>query len=202
MSEYQSCSAKDAKSIFDQAYYNHAIELGRHARKLVEDDHDAEDVVQNAFIELDKLLSSGRQPNNCGAWLFGVVQNMVLMHQRQERNSKPHNRASSFVRRLEDGDNVVHEPADPGLTPEQQAVRCETIQKVRECLDELSVEQREAIVLTKIEGMTVDEAADVLRIPVPTLKSRLRVAKHLLRDMLLRTDENLACSMELTPGSS
>ena len=202
MSEYQSCSAKDAKSIFDQAYYNHAIELGRHARKLVEDDHDAEDVVQNAFSALYRMLLSGHRPDNFGSWLCGVVRNTVLEHQRQKRNLKPHNLASSFVRRSKDGDDVDHEPEDPGLTPEPQAVRCETIQKVRECLDELSVEQREAIVLTKIEGMTVDEAADVLRIPVPTLKSRLRVAKHLLRDMLLRTDENLACSMELTPGSS
>lgn len=146
----------------------------------------AEDAVQDAQMELVKK-------NYCTGgilvwpWLFGAVMNKARDIRRKRTNKDALNRAVPITSKNSSGEEVTIEPANFSGTADNQAVRNENIRKVRECIDRLPDENREALNLFHFEEKTISEAAELLCIQIPTLKSRLRRARELLRDCLTRS---------------
>ncbi len=95
-----------------------------------------------------------------------------------------------LIRESDDGSVVFVEPADErSLTPEQAALREETIQRIRRCVARLPAEQCEAILsylCFNYSGRKREEVAQQLGVPDPTLASRLKKARRLLSECLER----------------
>ena len=141
------------------------------ARRLAGNDHDAEDVVQEAYLRAMRYGASfsGQNPR---AWLLAIVRNTFFS---MRKGNIPGQGAVSF-------DEEVHrEGEDPG--PEADLLKSADARAVNQALDELSLEFREIIVLREFEDLSYKEIARVTGAPVGTVMSRLARA----RDQLART---------------
>ena len=79
------------------------------------------------------------------------------------------------------------EPVDPAPEPEGRVLQAEKSKVLRQALDRLPEEMRTALVLTSMDGQSYEEAAEVLEVPVGTVRSRIARAKLKLQKILLET---------------
>ena len=148
------------------------------AYRLLSDDSAAEDITQEAFISAYKNLRSYRG-GSFKAWLLRIVTNGSYdeLRRRQRRPQTP------LEPETQDGDEVPDPAwlADPGESPQELAERVELNAAIQRCLDQLEAEFRAAVVLVDVQGMDYAEAAQVMRRPLGTVKSRLARARSRLQ---------------------
>lgn len=140
--------------------------LRRYARSLTRDESQAEDLVQDTLVRAYEGRSSFRSGGNLRGWLLAILHNTFIDHRR---------RHVAEFRRLEQVASLI----DTAAPPEQESqVR---LQQVQTAFMRLPDEQRAALHLVAIEGLSYQEAANALKIPVGTLMSRLGRARAALR---------------------
>jgi RNA polymerase sigma-70 factor, ECF subfamily len=131
--------------------------LRRFARSLSRNQHDADDLVQSAVERAWKNSGQLRPGANLASWMFGIMKNAWI----DDRRSRG--------RRGE-----VPLPDDSGSHPAVSTADAEaSLWSVSEAMSKLPEDQRLAIALVLVEGMSYKEAAEVLEIPIGTLTSRL-----------------------------
>jgi RNA polymerase sigma-70 factor (ECF subfamily) len=140
------------------------------ARYLLRDPHEAEEAVQDAFLRAVTHFDGFRGADG-RAWLLSIVRNTCFTQLRRRR---------SRGERIE-FDEVLHSVEDEGSGPEAEFERSIATQSVRDGVDRLPVEFREALVLRELEGLSYKEIAQVTGVPMGTVMSRLaRARKQLL----------------------
>jgi RNA polymerase sigma-70 factor, ECF subfamily len=131
--------------------------LRRFARTLSRNQHDADDLVQTAVERAWRHLDQLRPGANLGSWMFGIMKNAWLDNLRARRRH-----------------GEVPLPEDSGEHPLVSPVDSDAdLWAVSEAMSKLPEEQRLAVALVLVEGMSYKEAAGVLEIPMGTLTSRL-----------------------------
>jgi RNA polymerase sigma-70 factor (ECF subfamily) len=145
------------------------------AMALLSDPEDAEDVVQDAFIEAHRLLSTLRDPARVGPWLMTAVRNRALNAARSVRR-----------RRTVAIDDDI--PASARGAADQQLARDDLRNELLQALRRLSSVQREVVLLADLEGCAHAEIARLLGIRVATSRRHLSDARHRLRDLLTPKD--------------
>jgi RNA polymerase sigma-70 factor (ECF subfamily) len=131
--------------------------LRRFARAMSHNQHDADDLVQAAVERALRARDQFREGANLASWMFGIMKNAWIDLQRTRG------------RRGE-----VALPEDSGEHPAVSPVDTNTsLWAVSEAMNKLPEDQRLAIALVLVEGMSYKEAAAVLEIPIGTLTSRL-----------------------------
>ncbi len=149
--------------------------LLRVVRKVLGTSHpDVDDVVQeSAFAVLDAL------PRHRGesSVLHFVCRVAVLTAMNTRRRNATHKR---FATRVDDAE--VEQFESPNPSPDAQVSARASAQVVRELLDALPLEQAEVLALHCVLGYTVPEIAETSRVPLETVRSRLRLAKQALRE--------------------
>lgn len=148
--------------------------LRRYARSLTRNDTDAEDLVHDALVRAYEARAGFRKGGNLRAWLMSILHNAFIDGRRSSRSQQ--GRAEQIA--------LLADDAMP--PPQEHAAR---LAQVREHFFSLPEEQRAALHLVAIEGLSYQEAADTLGIPVGTLMSRIGRGRAALR------------AMEDTPGS-
>lgn len=147
------------------------------ARWLTRNEHDAEDLVQDAYLRAFRAFD-GYRGGDARAWLLRIVRNACYTWLQQQRGWA----AEST------GDDPDDLPDDPAAGPEAQVIRHADGELLRRALDELPAEFREAVVLRELEGLSYKEIADVAGVPLGTVMSRLaRGRQQLQRSVLKRT---------------
>src|SRR5262249_55644893 len=146
------------------------------ARWLTRDGHDAEDVVQEAYLRAFRLFDSFRSGGDGRTWLLAVVRNTGYHWLRRNRPPQP---TTPF-------DEDLHGAADEALNPETLLLRGDDRDTVRQALEALPVEFREALVLRELEGLSYKEIAAVVDVPPGTVMSRLSRGRRLLKQVLAR----------------
>lgn len=141
---------------------------------------DAEDVVQEVFIQVHKSLSEFRGQAKFSTWLHRVTVNVVLMVRRAAR-SRP-----TFA-----GEPVLDHEPDPRLLPDEEAARRRRISAFRALIDRLPEKKRAVFVLHELEGKSPAEIAEIVDAPVLTVRTRLFYARREL-DAMMRDDPTLA----------
>jgi RNA polymerase sigma-70 factor (ECF subfamily) len=141
----------------------------------------AEDATQEAFISAFRSIQTYRG-GSFRAWLLRIVTNASYdeLRRRQRRPTTP----LEPVDAEEDEIESPHWLADPSESPESHTERVELDQAIQNCLKDLPPEFRAVVVLVDVQGYDYDEAAEVIRKPVGTVKSRLSRARLRLRDCL------------------
>lgn len=136
---------------------------------------DAEDVVQESFVQAYLKLGTFQGNSAFYTWLYRISFNIAISHRR--RRKKVH--SIDQVR-----EEVGNEPVDRGEGPGHRMEQQENIRQVHTALEKLSEEHRDVLVLRELEGMDYDRIADVLELPVGTVRSRLHRARSHLKDCL------------------
>jgi RNA polymerase sigma-70 factor (ECF subfamily) len=146
------------------------------SRWLTRNDHDAEDVTQEAFVRALRFIGSQRGENS-RAWLLAIVRNTCRTWLTKNRPQE----LSGAV------------PLDPALdgassdpTPEALAIRNADQRLVRAAIDELPLEYREAIVLRELEGLSYKEIAAITEVALGTVMSRLSRGRQRLEQSLAK----------------
>jgi len=143
------------------------------ARWLVHNEHDAEDVVQEAYLRAFKFFS-GYYGGDSRAWLLTIVRNTCYSLLQK-------NRLLSLADPIEDKlDEVGLDFADP----EKLLLQSTESQMVRQALQDLPVEFREVMVLREMEGLSYKEIANIVDLPIGTVMSRLARGRKRLHTLL------------------
>jgi RNA polymerase sigma-70 factor (ECF subfamily) len=163
----------DARA-FELVYDRHSGAAFSLAYRMVGRGNVAEDVVQEAFLSIwrsgaryDPLRGSVRN------WVFGVVRNRAIDALR--RGS-----AKRTPKLAMDGGELIEKQPSADQT-EAEAIRRETAKEVRSRLDELPGEQSQVIELAYFGGFTHSEIAEMLQMPIGTVKGRMRLGLEKIR---------------------
>lgn len=162
-----------------QLYDRYAAAVYSLARMITRDDEAAEDVTQEVFLRLwqaPELYVPERGP--FAPWLLRVTRNRALDWVRQRR------RGTASLEVIIDERGV--EPADGGGDPAALAERTILAEHVRQALAELEPSQRQVLEFAYFAGLTQREMADMLGIPLGTVKTRVRAGMRRLAELLAR----------------
>ncbi|HEU4935772.1 MAG TPA: RNA polymerase sigma factor [Vicinamibacterales bacterium] len=170
---------------FESLMRTHNGKLFRIARAILKDDGNAEDALQDAYLEAYRHLDEFHGGSELGTWLTRIVINQALMRLRKEK------RRSSIVpfRSGASTDAEAPEaqvPDDRSESPSAAAIRAETRRIIERRIDELPSSFRTVFVMREVEDMGIDEIAECLSISPATVRTRLFRARALLRAALAR----------------
>ena len=136
---------------------------------------DARDVVQEAFVQAYVKLDSFQRNAAFYTWLYRIAFNTAVSRSRRRR-------PTVSVEQSREVGGI--EPCDPGEGPDARLQQQERVRQVQAGLASLSEEHRSILVLKEMEGYRYEEIAEMLDIPVGTVRSRLFRARLQLRDKL------------------
>ena len=155
--------------------------LYRVALRIVHDECIAEDALQEAMIHAFRHIRSFRG-GNFKSWLARVTVNASYD---ELRRGKRHN-GTPLELFTNEGDEVESPDwmRDPATGPEERAEESELQRALHACIKSLVPDYRLMVILVDVEGMSYEEAAQVARVPVGTVKSRLARARMQLRKTL------------------
>lgn len=148
---------------------------------------DAADCGQETMVRIWRGLSSFHFECAFETWVYRVAANCCLDFLRKRKREK----AESLEPLREQG----FDPPDPAPDTEEQALRKEEHARLREAVTALPEDQRDALVLTQLEGKSYEEAARLLETTEGTVKSRVARAREKLKRVF-------AAEGELSPGGS
>lgn len=143
------------------------------ARFLMRNEHDAEDVVQEASLRAFRFFENFRGENS-RAWFLRIVRNVSFTVLKQNR---PEEMNVVF-------DEELHGTQLAWMEPGVMLDRAQDRETVRAAIEQLPLEFREAITLRELEGASYKEIADIARVPIGTVMSRLARARHQLQLIL------------------
>jgi len=153
---------------FESAALPHLNDLYRTATRVMGNRTEAEDIVQEAYLQAWKSFHRFESGTNCKAWLFKILFHVIQHHRRKWYNSK-------VVQENEEmplQDSVVYEaPVPEHLSDEDVLAALETI----------PVQYRDVVVLADVQEFSYKEVAATLGVPVGTVMSRLSRGRTLLR---------------------
>ena len=165
--------------------------LFRVARSVVQDDSEAEDVVQEAYVNAFSSLGSFRGESSLPTWLTRITLNEALGRLRRQRptvdlealDANPTTGTSQVI-----PFPLMSESADPERAAAQRQIR----HLIERAIDDLPEIFRMVFVMRDVEDMSIEETADFLGLSPATVKTRLHRARRRLRHAL---DEKLASTI-------
>jgi len=139
---------------------------------------DASEVLQDAFVQAYTKLETFRGSSQFYTWMYRVALNLACSHRRKNKRR----RDEQSVEQIRELSGV--EPVDHSLPPEQTALRVEQAELVQAALLEISEEHRDILVLREMEDCSYEAIAEILDLPVGTVRSRLFRARLQLKERL------------------
>lgn len=159
--------------------------LFRIARAILKNDSEAEDALQDAYLDAYRHMGDFRGDAQLATWLTRIVVNQSLMRLRKQKRDRvvvPFDDRHGTER-----EHVEADVADQQTeSPPHAMLRAEIRVMLERRIDELPVAFRTVFVMREVEEMTVEETATCLAIPAATVRSRLFRARALLRESLAR----------------
>ncbi len=140
-----------------------------YVRRLAKTEDDAWDILQHTWMEVFKRIRSLKDPQSLPTWLYRIARNTAYTHLRVKYREQMH---------LDESANTSE------IEAEDEAFAFEDAERVHHGLDRISLIHKEALTLFLLEDLSMDQVAEVLGIPLGTVKSRLYHAKRAFRAVL------------------
>jgi RNA polymerase sigma-70 factor (ECF subfamily) len=151
--------------------------------RLVDNEEDAQDIIQETFLNAYQSLHRFKGDSQFFTWLYRIAFNASITLRRKQRSV-----VALKTGRMETG---VNEPLDASDSnrPEFALERAEQERKIQQALNRLSPEYRAVLILKDMEGQKYEAMAEILQVPIGTIRSRLHRARLELRELLQREEE-------------
>jgi len=163
------------RASFEEAALPHLDAAYNLARWLTRNEVDAEDVVQEAFLRAFRFYEDFHGLN-CRAWLLTIVRNTCCTWLQANRAGEP---TITF-------DEVMHSTETQSTSPDAALLSKSERELLQQAIEELPLEFREVIVLRELNGVSYNEIAEIVGIPIGTVMSRLARARGRLQQCLAR----------------
>ena len=160
---------------------SHNQRLFRLARAIVKRDEDAEDVLQEAYLRAFANLDGFRGDSSLSTWLSRITINEALTRLRKGKRLKQGGVAMEIANDAE----IIPFPCNSSeFDPERLVAQRELLRLVEHAIDDMADAFRSVFVARVIEGLSVEETAEVLNIQPTTVKTRLHRARKMIRERL------------------
>lgn len=171
-------------SAFNWLVLQHQTRVYNLCYRMLSDPDAAADATQETFISAYRAISRFKG-GSFKSWVLRIAANECLDMLRSRKRS----RTQSLDNWEQPGGEEPSEPLpiadlDPSIDPESQTLRSETIETIQQGLDALPEDQRMALVLVDVQGLSYEEAAEVTNTNLGTMKSRINRARARMRDFL------------------
>ncbi len=150
----------------------------RFGMKMCRQQQDAEDILQETMLAASQSIGNFHGESSLATWLYTIARSFCIKKRRQSKF------APSTLESLDAQAGEAEGVAYRGKTPDEEAQNRELQESLKDALQTLEPEAREVLVLRDMEGLKASEVAQVLRIGVPAVKSRLHRARKALREAL------------------
>ncbi len=166
--------AGDAKA-FEALVVKYQRRIARHVARYVRHAGDVEDVVQEVFIRAHRGLASFRGDSAFFSWLYRIATNASLSHLKRSPNDvllgddAPDERADAFEPGVSDAEN-----------PERTLMAKQIGETVQRALAKLQPDLAEALMLYEVESKPYSEIAEILNIPIGTVRTRIFRAREFI----------------------
>ena len=157
----------------------HSLELALNSRE------DALDVAQQAFVLAWKKLRTFRRESGFYSWLYRIARNVAISGIRQQKIK------SASLDQLHEAAGFEPTDGNSQTAPDHALQQFEEINLVQQALQEIPEEFRQPLVLKEIDGMSYEEIAKILEIPLGTVRSRIFRARQELIAKLQRLSRDL-----------
>lgn len=165
----------------DDCVRAHSPGIYRLALRLMRDQSEAEDVVQETFLSAFKAIDRFDGRSGLSTWLYRIAFNAAMMRLRRRR---PDVVPVEGAGEEEDDLPVPEALVDWCLLPEQELVNAEAREEMERAIGELPPKLRAVFVLRELEELSTSEAAEALGLSEQAVKTRLHRARLLLRERL------------------
>ena len=171
---------KGSQKAFEELVTRHQASVYHIVFRIVRDREIASDLVQETFMKAFASLASYRSEYRFSTWLYKIAANSSIDHLRKKRIQ-----ALSLDRPIETSDGTMElEVPDYSYHPERALVRKQQRCSIEEAIESLPDKYREVIVYRHKDDKSYEEIADLLDIPVGTVKARIFRARELLKKKL------------------
>ncbi len=167
---------------FETLVHRYSRHVYNIAYRLSGNEADAKDLAQEAFLRVYRALSRVEPGVPLEAWLYRIVLNLFIDQLRRRGKVRLEPLDAPVV--TPRGNEVERTLPDPSPNPEEQVVTGQLDAEIQQALVALSPDLRVVVVLVDIQGFSYEEVAQILRVPLGTVKSRLHRARRFLRDRL------------------
>jgi len=149
-------------------------------RRMIPNDEDARDLAQEAFVRAFRSLEQFDPGRKFSSWLFRIAHNLCIDHYRRRKlDTVP------LVRSTE-GDEETWDLPDEASDPSEQFSDRERSRRLLALVESLPPLYRSVILLRHQQGLSYEEIADTMELPLGTIKARIHRAHRLLKEKLLR----------------
>ncbi len=163
------------KNALEELIHNWERRLFYYVRRLVDNEQDAWDILQEMWLKVIQGIKLLRKPHSLPAWLYRIARNTAISHLRSQH--------SKLV--------LINENENTSYVEENdENFRFEDAEQVHYGLSRISLPHREVLTLYFLQDLSLEEIADVLDVPLGTIKSRLHYAKSALRAVLEKEERN------------
>ncbi|HXU45769.1 MAG TPA: sigma-70 family RNA polymerase sigma factor [Thermoanaerobaculia bacterium] len=164
------------RTAFDEVYSRYAEMVYNVALRLSGNSDDAADLCQEIFLRIHRHLGGFRGRSALKTWIYRIALNYC--------HGRFSVRRFAFLRLFEEGEETAAPLPDTRRGPEDLAVAGDEGRRVAGALARLPIDFRAAVVLRDLEGLAYEEIAEVLRVPIGTVRSRIARGRDRLRELL------------------
>jgi RNA polymerase sigma-70 factor (ECF subfamily) len=169
------------EAAFTELMERHQERVYRHALRLLGSPQDAEEVLQDTFLQVFRNLGKFEERSRFSTWIYRIATNEALMRLRRASRRREVHLEETTPGELERASDAVREFARSAL---DQVADHEVREILNRALAELPAEYRVVFVLRDVDEFSNAEVAEILGLSVPAVKSRLHRSRLWLRDRL------------------
>ena len=153
--------------------------------KMVNNTDDADDLTIEAFGKAFKRLSQYHPSYAFSTWMFKIASNNCIDFIRRERKKRTMSLDTGI--KNDDGDSVTFDVESDGRDPEEELIRDQKMEAMREVVMKLKPRYRELVILRYFKEYSYEEIAQELDLPLGTVKAQLFRAREFLANMMKNT---------------
>lgn len=166
---------------FNELVKRYEKQVYNFAYRLTGNYDDANDISQDAFIRAFNAMGSFRGDSSFSTWLFRITTNVFLD---ERKRAKAHPKTSLDENLDLQESSIARQIEDPSPTPEERTEQAERGAVLKDAIMGLSEHQRAMVIMYHSQQKSYEEIAEILNLPIGTVKSRLNRARLALKDKL------------------